>query len=103
MRTKNINGTLVRVPPQRTCVSCRKTGDKRGLVRLVRLPDGSVEFDLTGRKAGRGAYVCAVQECLDTGIREGRLEHSLKVTMTKENRDQLVERLRDLVKESSIG
>jgi len=45
--------------PQRTCVACRTTRDKRDLLRVVRAPDGSVSFDASGKAAGRGAYLCA--------------------------------------------
>ena len=44
--------------PQRTCVGCRDVGDKRQLVRLVRTPGGTVEIDDTGKRPGRGAYLC---------------------------------------------
>ncbi len=99
MRTKKFNGRLVKVAPQRTCVSCREVAEKRGLVRLVRTPDGVVEVDTTGRKAGRGAYLCSKVECWDAGINGGRLEHSLKVTMTRERREQLMIMGRELIKE----
>ena len=99
MRKKSINGRMVKAAPQRTCVSCRQIGEKRGLVRLVRTPDGRVELDSTGKRAGRGAYLCAKPECWDAGINGGKLEHSLKVTMTREDRQQLLEKGLDLIKE----
>ncbi len=89
----------MKADPQRTCVSCREVGEKRGLVRLVRTPDGVVEVDTTGRKAGRGAYLCSKAECWDAGIDGGRLEHSLKVTMTRERRELLMQMGRELIKE----
>ncbi len=75
--------------PQRTCVACRKVKDKKELVRLVRVADNSVEVDDRGKKAGRGAYLCRTQECWDIGCESGRLEHTLKTKLTRENRDQL--------------
>ena len=68
-------------------------------MRLVRTPGGTVDLDTTGRKAGRGAYLCAKLECWDSGINGGKLEHSLKVTITKERRAQLLQEGRDLIKE----
>ncbi|HEX7474405.1 MAG TPA: YlxR family protein [Dehalococcoidales bacterium] len=76
--------------PQRTCVACRKTGVKRELVRLVRVPEGSVEVDLTGKKSGRGAYLCADAKCWETGLNAGRLEFALRTTIKPENKELLV-------------
>jgi predicted RNA-binding protein YlxR (DUF448 family) len=45
--------------PRRTCVACRETDAKRQLIRLVRTPEGTVEVDPTGKRNGRGAYLCA--------------------------------------------
>jgi len=77
--------------PQRTCVACRQARAKRELVRLVRVPDGSVELDVSGRKAGRGAYLCVTPECWETGLKRGRLEHALRTVLSPGNREQLVE------------
>lgn len=103
MRTKNINGRRVKVQPQRTCVACRLVGDKRGLVRLVRTPDSSVVVDTSGKLSGRGAYLCYRRECWESGVSGGKLERSLKITLTPENREQLTKLGRNLVKESVIG
>lgn len=76
--------------PQRTCVVCRKTKAKRELIRLVRSADGSVEVDTSGKKAGRGAYLCRIPECWDALLKSGQLEHALRTTLTQENREQLI-------------
>jgi hypothetical protein len=83
-------------------VSCRRVGDKRRLARLVRTADGSVDVDLTGKRTGRGAYLCLTGECWKTGIGSGKLEHSLRTTMTSENREQLLKRGQALVGESTV-
>ena len=77
--------------PQRTCVACRKVRPKRELVRLVRVSDESVEVDVTGKRAGRGAYLCPAQQCWESGLKSGRLEYTLRATLTPSNRDQLIE------------
>jgi len=77
--------------PQRTCVACRKVVPKRQLVRLVRISDGSIEVNATGKRAGRGAYLCPALECWETGLKSGRLEYTLRTTLTQGNRDQLIE------------
>lgn len=50
--------------PLRMCIACRQMKDKRELVRIVRAPDGSVSLDMTGKKNGRGAYVCPSDACI---------------------------------------
>jgi predicted RNA-binding protein YlxR (DUF448 family) len=71
-----------RPQPQRTCVACRSTGDKRTLLRVVRTPDGVVEADPTGKRAGRGAYLCNRLECWQTALKKGRLDSALRVVMS---------------------
>ena len=64
--TAPLKKTKARVPrplPERTCVACRVSRPKRHLVRLVRTAEGTVEVDKTGKRAGRGAYLCPAQVC----------------------------------------
>jgi predicted RNA-binding protein YlxR (DUF448 family) len=68
----------VRRIPQRTCVACGATRGKRELLRVVRTPDGQLELDPTGRRAGRGAYLCREPACVERALK-GRLEHALAV------------------------
>jgi predicted RNA-binding protein YlxR (DUF448 family) len=75
--------------PQRTCVACRATTGKRGLVRLVRTADGHVEVDPTGKKAGRGAYLCAQRACWDLALRKDRLSAALKVKLLQGDAEEL--------------
>jgi predicted RNA-binding protein YlxR (DUF448 family) len=84
-KTKSIDKHL----PQRTCVACRVTKDKRELVRMVRVSDGVVEVDESGKKVGRGAYLCRGQDCWQEGLNGGRLEHALHTNLSHENREQL--------------
>ena len=77
--------------PQRTCVTCRETGAKRGLIRLVRTPAGTVEVDPTGKRPGRGAYLCARVRCWERGINEKTLVRALRLEgLTEENRAALL-------------
>ena len=80
-------------------MACRKVKAKGELVRLVRTSDEAVEVDIRGKKARRGAYLCRAQECWETGIKSGRLEYSLRVTLTQDKREQLIGLGRDLMKE----
>ena len=83
--------------PQRTCVACRKVKAKQELIRIVRISDGNVEVDTTGKKAGRGAYLCRAQECWEAGVKTGRLEHTLRTSLTQDNREQLIRYGKDLL------
>ena len=51
--------------PQRMCIACRSMQDKRNLLRVVRTPNGEIEIDETGKKNGRGAYVCKNKDCIE--------------------------------------
>lgn len=75
--------------PQRTCIACRSTDTKRGLIRLVRTPEGQVEIDETGKKAGRGAYLCRTRECWEIGLAKKALDNALKITINPETRASL--------------
>ena len=50
---------------QRMCICCRQMKDKRELLRIVKSKDGEIAIDLTGKKNGRGAYICHEKECLN--------------------------------------
>ena len=66
--------------PQRTCIACRTVRPKRELVRIVRTAENHVEADATGKKAGRGAYLCRQRECWEDVLNSrGRLEHALNL------------------------
>jgi predicted RNA-binding protein YlxR (DUF448 family) len=77
--------------PQRTCVGCRTTASKRGLVRVVRSPEGRVAVDPTGKANGRGAYVCASPACWEVALKRGRLAQSLRMTIPDEDRQALAD------------
>lgn len=64
--------------PQRMCVGCREMKNKRDLIRVVRTPDGQIEIDNTGKKSGRGAYVCPNLDCLNQAIKGKRLQKALE-------------------------
>ena len=82
-----------RPQPQRTCVACRETEGKRGLLRIVRTPEGVVELDPSGKKNGRGAYVHGTPECVHTLLDGGGLARALKVEVGPEIKSGLRTRL----------
>ena len=90
MRSINPNPIPIKHIPQRTCVACHQAKAKRELVRLVRGAKGTVEVDTSGKKAGRGAYLCRAWECWEAGVKGHRLEHAFRTTLTQANQEQLL-------------
>ncbi|GAB4399190.1 MAG: YlxR family protein [Anaerolineales bacterium] len=74
--------------PQRTCVGCREVLAKRILTRVVRLPDGEIAIDPTGKCAGRGAYVHNQRSCWQKALK-GALANALKTSLSPENLQNL--------------
>jgi predicted RNA-binding protein YlxR (DUF448 family) len=64
--------------PFRMCVGCQEMKSKKELLRVVRTPEGDIVLDPTGKKAGRGAYMCRSEQCLTKAFKEKRLEKALK-------------------------
>lgn len=89
--TRQARGPRPKHVPQRTCIACRKVGGKRGLVRLVRTSEGTVTIDLTGKKAGRGAYLHPVRSCWESGLKGSRIEQALRTKLTQADRQALQE------------
>ena len=87
--------------PMRMCTGCREMKEKRELIRVVRGPDGDVSLDPTGKKSGRGAYVCRRTECLKRAIKQTQLERQLQVTLTEEVSEALNAELERLSREDA--
>ena len=68
----------IRKIPERQCMGCNEKRPKAELLRVVRAPDGSVSLDFTGKKSGRGAYICRSAACLRRARKTGRLGRSLE-------------------------
>ncbi len=75
--------------PMRMCVACREMCPKKELNRVVRTPEGEVVLDSTGRKNGRGAYLCKKQECLKKAIKTRALERALGAPLSEETAESL--------------
>lgn len=76
--------------PQRLCVACQTVGAKKELIRIVRSPEGEVSVDLTGKKPGRGVYICKSNECLQKALKEKKLEKGLRVSIDQNTQELLV-------------
>ena len=75
--------------PMRMCLGCGVMKPKRELIRVVRSPEDSISLDVTGKKPGRGAYICPDSECLRKARKARRLEKSLACRISEEVYDAL--------------
>ena len=70
--------------PQRQCVGCRTMKDKKELIRVVKSPEGDITLDATGKKSGRGAYVCPDGDCLKKARKSRALERAFDTAIPPE-------------------
>ena len=82
--------------PMRMCVGCREMKPKKELLRVVRSPEGEVSIDLTGRKPGRGAYLCKNAECMKRAIKQKQLERAFECPLGEETHASLLQALNEL-------
>ena len=86
----------VRKQPQRACIGCVQMKDKKELIRVLRTPEGEFTLDATGRKNGRGAYLCRSAECLERAVKTKGLDRSFKMAVPKEVYEALREEMKAL-------
>ena len=79
--------------PLRKCMGCMESLPKKELIRVVRTPENEVCVDLTGKKSGRGAYICKSQSCLKKAIKSKRIQTNLEIELTDEIIDTLTKEL----------
>ena len=70
--------------PMRQCVGCKEMRNKKDMMRVLRTSDGEVVLDTTGKKNGRGAYLCMTKECLEKARKNKGLERSFKINIPDE-------------------
>ncbi|WP_306220662.1 RNase P modulator RnpM [Cohnella sp. WQ 127256] len=75
--------------PQRKCVACQEMMSKKELIRIVRSPQGEIQIDLTGKKPGRGAYLCGKVACFKLAKKSKAFERALKTPVDADIYDQL--------------
>lgn len=74
----------VKKVPQRICVGCRQIRMKKEMIRIVRTPDQQVVIDPTGKRSGRGAYICRDIGCLQAAVNGRHLQRALKIELPQE-------------------
>ena len=89
--------------PQRSCIVCRLKAAKDKLLRIVRLPDGSLNLDVSGRLSARGAYVCDSVKCWETAVERGAIERALKVRLEAGAIDKLRSEFRDIALQVGVS
>ncbi len=86
--------------PERMCIGCQTMHPKKELIRIVRSPEGEYSVDLTGKKSGRGAYLCRKRECFEQARKARRFEKSFQAQIDPVIYDDLE---RELFRESGHG
>lgn len=79
--------------PLRMCTGCMEMKPKKELIRIVKTPEGEVCIDLTGKKSGRGAYICKCIECLEKSFKAKRLSRNLDTPISEEIYEKLKEEI----------
>lgn len=79
----------VRKVPLRKCVGCQEMKPKAELTRVVRTPEGDIVLDSTGKRNGRGAYLCPSEACLNVVVKRKALERALKAAIPQEIHESL--------------
>ena len=85
--------TAVKKLPIRRCLGCGEHFPKNTLVRVLRTPDAEIVLDLTGKKSGRGAYICKKASCLKKARKSKRIEASLECSIPEEVYDRMEEEI----------
>lgn len=85
--------------PLRQCTGCREMKSKKEMIRVLKTPENEIVLDATGRKNGRGAYVCLSQECLEKAVKSRGIERSLKMAVPAEVYEDLKKELSNIEKQ----
>lgn len=82
--------------PQRQCIGCGVMKNKKEMIRVIKTPEDTIVIDATGKKNGRGAYICRSVECFQKAVKSRGLERSLKVNIPREVYEELEKELSGL-------
>lgn len=88
--------TVTKKVPERQCLGCRQMKDKKSMIRVIKTPEDEIMLDATGKKNGRGAYICPNTECLNKAVKSKGLEHSLKCQIPQEIYEALKKELENI-------
>ena len=85
--------------PVRRCVGCQEMKNKKEMIRVLKTAEDEIILDATGRKNGRGAYLCPSMECLKMARKKKGLDRSFRMTVPEEIYDQLEKEMENLGKQ----
>jgi len=83
----------VKKTPMRMCLGCNEMKPKKELIRAVKSPEGEISMDLTGKKSGRGAYICRSSECFRLARKARRFEKAFSCQISEEVYDAMEKEL----------
>ena len=86
--------TVIKKVPQRQCVGCGENKDKKNLIRVLKTGEEEIILDDTGKKNGRGAYICKNVACMEKAIKTKGLDRSFKMAIPQSVYDQLMEEMK---------
>ncbi len=86
----------VKKTPMRMCIGCREMKPKIELIRAVRTPEGEIVLDATGKKNGRGAYLCRSESCIQKAAKHNALAHAFGSPVPPELYERLSEELKNI-------
>ena len=89
LTTRQRTETMSKKMPVRRFVGCQEMKNKKEMIRVIRTPEGEFELDATGKKNGRGAYLCRSVECFRKAAKSRGLERSFKQEIPQEVYDRL--------------
>ncbi len=82
--------------PLRVCIGCQEKKSKKDLIRIVRTPEDTIEIDFTGKRSGRGTYICLSLSCFQKAVKGKRIEKNLQRPVSPEVITQLEKTLREM-------
>ena len=84
--------------PLRKCTGCQEMKSKKEMLRILRTAEGDILLDISGKKNGRGAYVCRSRECFEKAVKNKGLERSLKIKIPEETYESLKKEIESIEK-----
>ncbi len=86
----------VRKVPMRKCIGCQEMKNKKDMIRILKTTENRIEIDTTGKKNGRGAYICPSRDCFEKAVKTKGIERSLKMSIPREVYENLEKEIQEI-------
>lgn len=86
----------VRKVPMRKCIGCQEMKNKKDMIRILKTMEDRIEIDTTGKKNGRGAYICPSRDCFEKAVKTKGIERSLKMSIPREVYENLEKEIQEI-------